>query len=67
MNVLIADLQRDQLRNAPVFKEGEPVVVIGAASAAPKFFDVCIGSFSPPVVCVCVLYKRKAYNGITTS
>jgi hypothetical protein len=35
MNKLVADLQRDQLRNAPVFKEGEPVVVIGAANAPP--------------------------------
>ncbi len=35
MDRLLADLQRDQLRNAPVYKEGEPVVVIGAANASP--------------------------------
>jgi hypothetical protein len=35
MNKLVADLQHDQLRNAPVYKEGEPVVVIGAANAPP--------------------------------
>jgi sporulation protein YlmC with PRC-barrel domain len=34
MNKLVVDLQRDQLRNAPVFKEGEPLVVIGATGAA---------------------------------
>jgi hypothetical protein len=33
MKALVADLQRDQLRNAPVFKEGEAVVVLGAANA----------------------------------
>ncbi len=35
MNRLVADLQRDQLRNAPIYKEGEAVVVIGAANAPP--------------------------------
>ncbi len=35
MDRLLADLQRDQLRNAPVYKEGEAVVVIGAANASP--------------------------------
>ena len=43
MDMLIAELPRDQLRNAPIYKEGEPIVVIGApaqpaeaAPAAPK-------------------------------
>jgi hypothetical protein len=35
MNKLIVDLQRDQLRNAPAYKDGEPIVVIGAAAAPP--------------------------------
>lgn len=35
MTKLVADLQRDQLRNAPAFKEGEAIVIIGAAHAAP--------------------------------
>ena len=35
MDKLIADLPRDQLRKAPVFKEGEPVVIMGRANAAP--------------------------------
>ena len=30
LNRLIADLPRDQLRMAPVYKQGEPIVVIGA-------------------------------------
>jgi hypothetical protein len=33
MEKLIADLPRDQLRKAPVFKEGEPVVIMGRANA----------------------------------
>ncbi|MCW2315646.1 hypothetical protein M2322_001180 [Rhodoblastus acidophilus] len=43
MDRLIADLPRDQLRAAPVYKEGEPIVVLGApvqpveaAPAPPK-------------------------------
>jgi hypothetical protein len=33
---LIADLPRDQLRKAPVYKEGEPIVIMGrTAPAAP--------------------------------
>jgi hypothetical protein len=35
MDKLIADLPRDQLRKAPVFKEGEPAVIMGRANAAP--------------------------------
>jgi hypothetical protein len=35
MDKLVADLPRDQLRKAPVFKEGEPAVIMGRASAAP--------------------------------
>jgi hypothetical protein len=35
MDKLIADLPRDQLRKAPIFKEGEPVVIMGRVSAAP--------------------------------
>lgn len=35
MNKLIVDLQRDQLRNAPPYKDGEPIVVIGGAAAPP--------------------------------
>ncbi len=33
MNRLIADLPRDQLHNAPVFKPGEPIVIMGAPAA----------------------------------
>ncbi|MCW2284506.1 hypothetical protein M2323_002284 [Rhodoblastus acidophilus] len=43
MDRLIAELPRDKLRTAPIYKEGEPIVVIGApaqpaeaAPAAPK-------------------------------
>jgi hypothetical protein len=43
MDKLIAELPREKLRNAPIYKEGEPIVVIGApvqpaeaAPAAPK-------------------------------
>jgi hypothetical protein len=32
---LIADLPRDQLRKAPVYKEGEPVVIMGRTTPAP--------------------------------
>ncbi len=32
---LVADLQRDQLRSAPVYKPGEPIVIIGAAASKP--------------------------------
>ena len=34
MDRLITDLPRDRLRKAPVFKEGEPVVIIGGVTAA---------------------------------
>ncbi len=34
LDKLIADLPRDQLKNAPVFKEGEPIVVIGGPPIA---------------------------------
>jgi hypothetical protein len=32
---LIADLPRDQLRKAPVYKEGEPIVIMGRTVPAP--------------------------------
>jgi hypothetical protein len=32
---LIADLSRDQLRKAPVYKEGEPIVIMGATAPSP--------------------------------
>src|ERR1700721_2334062 len=35
MEKLIAALPRDQLRKAPVFKEGEQVVIMGRANAPP--------------------------------
>ena len=35
MEKLIAALPRDQLRKAPVFKEGEPVVIMGRANVPP--------------------------------
>ena len=35
MEKLIAALPADQLRKAPVFKEGEPVVIMGRANAPP--------------------------------
>jgi sporulation protein YlmC with PRC-barrel domain len=39
---LIADLPRDQLRKAPVYKEGEPIVIMGRIAPAPPA--------SPPAV-----------------
>lgn len=35
MDKLIADLPRNQLQAAPIFKEGEPIVIMGRASTAP--------------------------------
>jgi hypothetical protein len=35
LDKLIADLSREQLRKAPVYKEGEPVVIMGRAAPAP--------------------------------
>lgn len=35
LDKLIADLPRDQLRKAPVYKEGEPIVIMGRTTAAP--------------------------------
>jgi hypothetical protein len=35
MNRVVAELSRDQLRVAPVYKPGEPVVVVGRADAMP--------------------------------
>ena len=35
MEKLIADLPRDQLKKAAAFEEGEPVVIMGRANAAP--------------------------------
>jgi hypothetical protein len=32
---LIADLSRDQLRKAPIYKEGEPIVIMGATAPSP--------------------------------
>ena len=32
---LIADLPRDQLRKAPVYKEGEPIVIMGRTAPVP--------------------------------
>jgi hypothetical protein len=32
---LIADLSRDQLRKAPIYKEGEPTVIMGAIAPSP--------------------------------
>ena len=33
MDRLVADLSRDQLRTAPVFKQGDPAVIMGAAKS----------------------------------
>lgn len=35
MDKLIADLPRDQLRNAPVYKPNEPIVIMGAPAPSP--------------------------------
>lgn len=35
MDKLIADLSRDELKSAPAYKEGEPIVVIGAPTPPP--------------------------------
>jgi hypothetical protein len=34
MDKLVADLPRDQLRNAPVYKPNEPIVIMGAPAPA---------------------------------
>jgi hypothetical protein len=36
MDKLIADLPRDLLRNAPVYKPNEPIVIMGAPASAPS-------------------------------
>jgi hypothetical protein len=36
MDKLIADLPRDELRNAPVYKPNEPIVIMGAPAPAPS-------------------------------
>ena len=45
LNKLIADLPRDQLRMAPAYKEGEPIVVIGGA---PKTSATTPPAAAPP-------------------
>jgi hypothetical protein len=35
LDKLIADLPREQLRKAPVYKEGEPIVIMGRTAPAP--------------------------------
>jgi hypothetical protein len=35
LDKLIADLPREQLRKAPVYKEGEPIVIMGRSTPAP--------------------------------
>jgi hypothetical protein len=35
MEKLIADLPRDQLRKAPIYKEGEPIVIMGGTAPSP--------------------------------
>jgi hypothetical protein len=35
MDKLVADLPRDQLRNAPVYKPNEPIVIMGAPAPNP--------------------------------
>jgi hypothetical protein len=35
LDKLSADLSREQLRKAPVYKEGEPIVIMGRAAQAP--------------------------------
>lgn len=35
MKSIVADLSQDQLRTAPAYKPGEPVVIVGRADAAP--------------------------------
>ena len=35
MDKLVADLPRDQLRNAPVYKPNEPIVIMGAPAPSP--------------------------------
>lgn len=52
MDKLIADLSRDQLRTAPVFKSGEPVVIMGgakpSAAASPAPAAVAPAATDPP-------------------
>jgi hypothetical protein len=36
MNKLITDLPRDELRNAPVYKANEPIVIMGAPAPVPS-------------------------------
>jgi len=35
MQTIVADLSRNQLRTAPVYKPGEPIVIVGRADAPP--------------------------------
>jgi len=48
---LIADLPREQLRQAPVYKEGEPIVIMGRTAPAPASpASASPAPVSPPAV-----------------
>jgi hypothetical protein len=47
MDALIADLTKDQVRAAPAFKPGEPVVIMGGAGAEPAASASPTGAPSP--------------------
>ncbi len=45
---LVADLSQDQLRTAPAYKPGEPVVIVGRADAAPAAQPAVAATPAPP-------------------
>jgi len=47
---LIADLPRDQLQSAPIFKEGEPIVIMGRMSSTLPAVAPANAPVSSPVV-----------------
>jgi len=47
LDKLIADLPREQLRKAPVYKDGEPIVIMGRTTPAPPAAPAAAAPPSP--------------------
>ena len=47
LDKLITDLPREQLRKAPVYKEGEPIVIMGRTAPAPPAAPAAAAPPSP--------------------
>lgn len=47
LDKLITDLPREQLRKAPVYKEGEPIVIMGRTTPAPPAAPAAAAPTSP--------------------